>query len=86
MSETNQDRAPAPALEIDAQAADFLARRANESRWTEKTQRSLKHGCPLRLLIRQHFGGWNPYGSAPTGLMPCANYITAMISGLRISM
>ena len=42
MSELDQDRAPAPALEVDAQAADFLARRANELRWTEKDAADLE--------------------------------------------
>ncbi len=35
MIEEGNDCAPAPALEIDAQAADFVARRSNKARWTE---------------------------------------------------
>jgi transmembrane sensor len=42
VSEADQHLAPAPALEIDAQAADFLARRANQPRWTEKDAAELE--------------------------------------------
>jgi len=42
VSEADQDRTPASASEIDAQAADFLVRRANRPRWTEKDAAELE--------------------------------------------
>ena len=55
MSEMNQERAPAPALEIDAHAADFLARRANESRWTQKDAAELEAWLSASLAHQTAF-------------------------------